>query len=281
MSSRQPDAPDDLGEKRDPEFIRRWLGHLAWMVDEYHHTTVDGLEHVPRGAALAVGNHNGGIMSPDMFALMVAWWRRFGTDEPAYGLMHDLPFHVPVLGDALARCGAVRARPANAVALLERGARVLVYPGGDLDAFRPASRRNEVVFGERTGFVRIALRTGVPIVPVVSVGAHDAFHVLDDGRALVQRLGLKRFTRIEVMPVALALPFGLSVGPGPYLPVPVRMHLRVLPPIGWPSLPPEAADDRDVVWDCREQVRGAMQAALDELARDRELGRRRLRLFGR
>ena len=274
MSDRHGEDPDDLGERRDPEFIRRWLGTLAWLVDEYHHTTVEGLEHVPVGPALAVGNHNGGIMSPDMFALMVAWWRHFGPDEPAFGLTHDIPFLIPVLGEALGRLGAVRARPANAVALLERGARVLVYPGGDLDAFRPASRRHEIVFGERTGFVRIALRTGAPIVPVVSSGAHDAFHVLDDGRALVRRLGLKRFTRVEVLPIVLALPFGLSVGPNFYLPIPVRMHLRVLPPMRWPSLPPEAADDREVVWRCREEVREAMQVALDDLARMPGLGRR-------
>ena len=267
-------ADPELGSRRDPEFIRANLDKLAFLVERYHETDVEGLEHVPEGAALAVGNHNGGLMSPDMFALMVAWWRHFGVDTPAYGLMHDLPFRIPVIGDALARCGAVNAHPANAAALLGRGVKVLVYPGGDIDAFRPASKRHEIVFGERRGFIRVALRARAPIVPIVSVGAHDAFHVLTDGREMVRRLGLKRFSRVEAFPIALCLPWGVTFGPALYWPLPVRMRIRVLPPIAWPSLPKEAADDDAIVGACREEVRSAMQTALTALAREGGHGRR-------
>jgi 1-acyl-sn-glycerol-3-phosphate acyltransferase len=207
---------------------------------------------------------------------MVAWWRHFGIDAPAYGLMHDLPFRIPVIGDALARCGAVHARPANAVSLLGRGHKVLVYPGGDLDAFRPASKRTEIVFGERRGFIRVALRARVPIVPIVSVGAHDGFHVLSDGREMVRRLGFKQHSRIEAFPVALCLPWGLSFGPAPYLPWPVRIRIRVLPPLAWPELPPEAADDDALVAACRNEVLAAMQTALTALAAEGGHGRRTL-----
>ncbi|HSQ67870.1 MAG TPA: lysophospholipid acyltransferase family protein [Polyangiaceae bacterium] len=258
----------DLGARRDPRVIRTYLPWLDLLFRHYHHATVEGLEHVPEGPALAVGNHNGGLMSPDMFALMVAWWRRFGIDSPAYGLMHDMPFRLPVVGELMPRLGAVRARPANAVELLRRGSKVLVYPGGDIDAFRPWSRRHEIVFGRRRGFVRVALRTGAPIVPVVSAGAHDAFRILTDGRGLVTRLGLKRIARVEVFPVTLCLPWGVSFGATFYWPLPVRIRVRVLPPMRWPELGPEAAEDETVVWRCREQVRAAMQAALDDLARE-------------
>ena len=269
-------ADPGVGSRRDPEFIRANLDTLAFLVERYHQSSVEGLEHVPEGPALAVGNHSGGIMSPDMFALMVAWWRHFGVDTPAYGLAHDLPFRIPGLGDVLSRCGAVRARPANAAALLGRGFKVLVYPGGDIDAFRPASKKDEIVFGERRGFIRVALRARVPIVPIVSAGAHDGFHVLTDGRAMVRRLGLKRLARIEAFPVALCLPWGISFGPAFYWPWPVRMRIRVLPPLAWPSLPPEAADDDAIVTACRDEVRVAMQTALTELAREGRHGRRSL-----
>lgn len=274
-------ADPELGSRRDPAFIRAHLDKLAFFFNHYHQTSIEGLEHVPEGAALAVGNHNGGIMSPDMFALMVAWWRHFGVDTPAYGLAHDLPFHVPIINDLLARCGAVRARPANAAALLARGLKVLVYPGGDIDAFRPASKRHEIVFGERRGFVRVALRARAPIVPVVSVGAHDAFHVLTDGRALVRRLGLKRFSRVEVFPIALCLPWGVSFGPAAYWPLPVRIRIRVLPPLAWPSLPAEAAADDALVAKCCDEVRAAMQTALTDLAREGGHGRRGFSFGGR
>ncbi|MBI2897258.1 MAG: 1-acyl-sn-glycerol-3-phosphate acyltransferase [Deltaproteobacteria bacterium] len=266
--------PPDM---RDPEYIRAALPALSFLVERYHETRITGLDELPRGPALVVGNHNGGIMSPDMFALMVAYWRRWGADAPAYGLMHDLPSMIPFVGSAMARFGAVPARPATALDLLRRGAKVLVYPGGDLDAFKPHSRRHEIVFGRRRGFIRVALRAGVPVVPVVSVGAHEAFHVLTDGTNLARLLGTKRLTRVEVLPVTLGLPWGLWVGAMGYLPLPVRMRLHVLGPIAWPDLGPEAADDDEVVWRCREQVRVAMQAAMDSLVAEGGFGRKSLR----
>jgi 1-acyl-sn-glycerol-3-phosphate acyltransferase len=261
-------------EARDPRFIRASLPALAYGLEHWHRFEARGLEGVPDGAALVVGNHNGGIMSPDMFALMVAYWRRFGADAPAYGLMHDFVFRVPVLGATMARLGALPASPGHAREALARGAKVLVYPGGDLDAFKPYARRHEIVFGERSGFVRVALRARAPVVPVVSVGAHEAFHVLADGAELARRSGWKALTRMEVMPVVAGLPWGLWVGPGAYLPMPVDMKLHVLPAIGWPHLGPEAADDPATVARCREEVRATMQAALDALVAEGGFGRR-------
>ncbi len=270
----------DVGGDRDPEFIRRHLATLAAWVERYHHSEVEGLDRVPPGPALAVGNHNGGIMAPDTLALMAAWWRHFGVDEPSYGLAHDVAFRVPGLRELLLRVGAVPARQEVALALLRRGSKVLVYPGGDLDAFRPASRAGEVVFGARRGFVRAALRARVPIVPIVSAGAHEAFHVLTDGRALVRRLRLKRLTRIEVLPLVLCLPWGVAVGPLPYLPLPVRIRVRVLAPIAW-DLPAEAADDPATVARCGDEVVCAMQTGLDALSREGGHGRvARLRALG-
>jgi hypothetical protein len=67
------------------------------------------------------------------------------------------------------------------------------------------------------------------------------------------------------------------LGPVPYLPVPVRIHLRILPAIRWPELGPSDADDDSVVWRCREEVREAMQRGLDELVLEGSVGPR----FGR
>lgn len=271
---RDIDRMESVGARRDPEFIRANQDKLAFYFERYHHVTVEGFENVPDGPTLAVGNHNGGIMSPDMFGLMFAWWRHFGADDPAYGLAHDLGFRLPVLGEMLARAGGVPARQDNARALLDRGARVLVYPGGDLDAYRPWAHRHRIVWGERKGFIRVALRSGVPIVPIVSAGAHEAFRVLSDGRRLVAALGLKRISRIEVFPIALCLPWGITAGPAFFLPMPVRVKIRVLPPLRWPELGPDAADDDAIVRRCRSEVHGVMQSALDELSRDRSLGAR-------
>src|SRR5439155_18910220 len=85
-------------ERRDPEFIRGELPRLGWLYDHYNEIVVEGLSNLPPRRALIVGNHNGGLMAPDMFALMVAHWRAHGVEAPAYGLMHDLPFYAPLVG---------------------------------------------------------------------------------------------------------------------------------------------------------------------------------------
>ena len=183
------------------------MGWIGQLLDLWFAPDVSGLEHVPGGPALVVGTHNGGNSAPDMFATMVAFWRHFGPDRPAYGLAHDQVCRAPVVGRWIQKLGAVPARQAHAAELLRRGAAVLVYPGGDLDAFKPWSERHTVKFGERAGFIKTALRARVPIVPVISVGAHETFAVLTDGRDLARRLGLKRWTRLEVLPIILCLPW--------------------------------------------------------------------------
>jgi 1-acyl-sn-glycerol-3-phosphate acyltransferase len=267
----QPLGPDPL-EWRDPGFILGELPLLGALIDRWFAPDVEGLEHLPQGPSLVVGTHNGGTLAPDMFTLMVACWRRFGVELPAYGLAHDQVFNMPVVGRWIARLGAVPARQRNARALLDRGATVLVYPGGDLDAFKPWRERHLVKFGDRTGFIRTAVAAGVPIVPVVSVGAHETVRVLTDGRDLARRLGLKALFRFEVLPVMLCLPWGVWVGAfETHLPAPSKIRIRMLPPIDL-GLPPEAAGDEAAVLAARERVRATMQEALDGLVAEGHFG---------
>lgn len=83
-----------------------------------------------------------------------AAWRHFGAARAAYGLAHDMVFELPFLGKWIARLGAVPASQENARLLLERDVAVLVYPGGDLDAYKPHREQFQVKFGGRKGWVR-------------------------------------------------------------------------------------------------------------------------------
>lgn len=273
-----PGLPADPLERRDPEAIAATASVLGAWLDLWFAPEVRGFDGVPEGPALLVGSHNGGLAAPDMFCLMVAGWRYFGPAAPAYGLAHDQVLTAPGLGWALARLGAVPASPSNAVTLLERGARVLVYPGGDVDVFRPYSERHRIKLAGRRGFARVALRAGAPIVPVVSVGAHETIRVLSDGRGLARAIGLKRWTRVEVLPVFACLPWGLWVGPAEtHLPVPSQIRIRLLPPVPV-ARDPEAADDEERVAALATEVERRMQAGLDELAAEPGYGvRARLR----
>lgn len=262
--AREKVRPDDLGA-RDERFIRRVLPLLGVFYDEYFRCETEFVAEIPEGACLVVGNHNAMTGIPDMFCHMVAFWRRYSPSRLGFGLMHDAPFSFPFAGAWLNAAGAVAAKPINAKRSLDRRAATLVFPGGDLDSCKPFSRRYEIEFGRRRGFIRTALREGVSIVPVVSAGAHQSLFIATDGRSIADALGLPARFRSNVWPIGFALPYGLVFGlPAPHLPPPVKIHTRIGPPITF-DLSPRAADDPDAVEACFEQVRSAMQATLDDL----------------
>lgn len=252
--------PDAL-HGRNPRLIARLLPALRLTARHYFRLRTEGFDALPAGPALYVANHNGGIAGPDLLCTLTSLWGAHGPEAPVYALAHDFAMRqLEPFGYALQQFGAIRATPGNAVRALQAGARVLVYPGGDLDAYRHARRRDEIVFGERTGFVRVAMAAGVPIVPIVAHGAHRSAYIFSEGKTLARHIGLKRWARLERFPLALALPWGIAAGPWtPYLPLPFPIRLRVLAPIAvTPGEEPATV---------RERVRAAMQSALDDLAR--------------
>jgi 1-acyl-sn-glycerol-3-phosphate acyltransferase len=251
----------DRLDARDPALIAAVLPFARLSNERYFRLRKEGFDSLPTGPALYVGNHNGGIAGPDLCCTLASLWDARGPEAPLYALAHDFAMRqVQRFGAVLQRFGAMRAAPGNALRALQSGAQVLVYPGGDLDAYRHASRRDEVILGQRTGFVRVAQAAGVPIVPIVAHGAHRSAYIFSEGEALARFLGLKRWARLERFPLALSFPWGLTLGPWlPYMPLPFPIQLRALPPIAAPA----DADPAEI----REQVRAAMQTALDDLAR--------------
>ncbi|CAN5907937.1 lysophospholipid acyltransferase family protein [soil metagenome] len=250
----------DLLAGRDSALIATVLPLIELANRYYFRLRAEGFDALPTGPALYVGNHNGGIAGPDLACTLGTLWRTRGPEAPLYALAHDFAMrHFRPLGAVIGRLGAISAHPGNASSALAAGAQVLVYPGGDLDAYRLTRRRDEIVLGERTGFVRVAQAAGVPIIPIVAHGAHRSAYIFSEGEAIARSVGLKRWARLERFPLAFALPWGFAPGPWlPYLPLPFSIRLRALPAIA-------AAPDEDPVV-IRERVRAAMQTALDEMA---------------
>ncbi|NJN23518.1 MAG: hypothetical protein HC810_02800, partial [Acaryochloridaceae cyanobacterium RL_2_7] len=132
-------------QARDGQVIEAMLPLLQWAYEHYYTVETQGLEHVPNEPILMVGSHNGGLGAPDMFMLMYAWFRQFGTERPAYGLMNPKMWTgYPDLAKLAARTGAVRAHPKIAIAALKANASVLVYPGGARDVFRHHRLRHHI-----------------------------------------------------------------------------------------------------------------------------------------
>ncbi|PKN26718.1 MAG: glycerol acyltransferase [Deltaproteobacteria bacterium HGW-Deltaproteobacteria-22] len=265
LDPRRPDAGFHP-ELRDPEFIRTLLKLIMPLARCYFRLQTHDVHHVPReGAALLVGNHNGGLQPVDSFFTAGAIAEEQGADRAVFGLAHDYLWREPSLADFLHRVGGLRAHQDAARMGLDAGGLVLVYPGGDVDTFRPFDERNRICMGDRKGFIKTALRAGVPIVPVVSVGAHEAWFVLSRGEKIAAALDFKHRLRTEVCPIVLALPLGLTSGMLPYLPLPAKMDIRFLPPIRWKGLAPRHAEDPEVLARCYDEVVGVMQTAMDEM----------------
>lgn len=258
---------------RNPRIFEQLMPWWEWLYYYYFRVSTSGWEHIPAsGPALLVGSHNGGLAAPDMFMMMVDWCWRFGAERPVYGLMHPKVWQVmPTLARLGVQGGALQAHPKMAIAALKTGASVVVYPGGIQDVFRPHALRHTIHFNDRKGFIKLALREGVPIIPMISCGAHDTFMVLTDLYPQVQQWrtqwGLPWVMGIdpEVFPLYLGLPWGIAAGPLPHIPLPVAIHTQVCAPIVFECYGTDAAQADDYVEACYETVRDTMQTALDRL----------------
>lgn len=251
--------------RRDPEFIRRYRS--VWRtLGGYFSPEVRGIERVPReGAVLVVGNHSAVYLYPDAWAIGDALVERRGVDAPTYTLAFDLLFAVPGVGDVLRRSGAMPADRTAAEAALAGGSAVLVFPGGDHDACRPWTDRDRVDFGTHRGFIRLALRTGVPVVPAVGYGAHHAVVVAARGEPFARVMGFAG-VRVNVFPVLVGPPFGLT--PLLALPLPAKVIVEFLPALDWTAYGAAAADDPAVVERCYTDVVATMQSSMDRLHRE-------------
>jgi 1-acyl-sn-glycerol-3-phosphate acyltransferase len=255
----------DLDE-RDPDFIRERLP-LMWLIASiWYRGEVRGLGNIPEsGPVLLVGNHSGGNMTPDTIIFTLAFSTYFGVERHFYQLAHNLVLSMPTLG-SLRKFGTVAASPKNSEKALESGAALLVYPGGDYEVHRPTWERNRVDFGNRKGFIRLALEQNVPLVPVVSIGGQETALFLSRGERLARLLALDRVFRLKVLPISLAVPWGLNIGDMlGHLPLPAKITIETLPAI---DLRAEFGPDPDVD-EIYDHVRRLMQDTLDALAAER------------
>jgi 1-acyl-sn-glycerol-3-phosphate acyltransferase len=257
----------DLDE-RDPDYIRDNLPGLWMLASLYFRAEVRGLRHIPeeRGVLL-VGNHSGGNLTPDTSVFTLAFSTYFGVERRFYQLAHNLVLSWPGLSQ-LRKYGTVAASPENANKALDSDAALLVYPGGDYEVHRPSWESAKVDFGGRKGFIRLALDKDVPIVPVVAIGGQETALFLSRGERLARLLALDRMFRLKVLPISLALPWGLNVGDllG-HIPLPAKITIQVLPPI---ELREEFGPHPDLD-EAYDSILTRMQATLDLLQQERRL----------
>ena len=265
VSGRIPRAELD---DRDPDYIREHLPALWLLASYYFRADVRGLDRIPQeGPVLIVGNHSGGNVTPDTTVFMLAFGAFFGAERRFYQLVHNLVLAMPI-PIPLRKYGAVVASHENAKLALEKGAAVLVYPGGDWEVHRPSWQTNKVEFAGRKGFIKLALDAKVPIVPLVAIGGQETALFLSRGERLAKALGLDRMFRLKVLPISITIPWIINIGDMlAHWPLPAKITMEAMEPIDLrKQFGPNP--DFDQVYD---EITALMQEKLDELAAERTL----------
>jgi 1-acyl-sn-glycerol-3-phosphate acyltransferase len=221
----------------------------------------EGLEHIPReGGALLVANHAGAIPSD---APVIMHGIETELSRPVYGMADNLFRSLPVIGTLWSRAGGVPAHPDNAYRLLHDEQQLaLVFPEGTKATGKHVTERYRLRRFGRGGFVEIAMRAGVPIVPIAVVGNEEAMPIVWKSPRLAKLLNL------PYVPVTANM---FVVGPvlGLVVPFPAKFRLRVLPPISFDVAPNQERYNRSVVMEQAERIRDSLQASVDELLQER------------
>jgi len=241
----------------------------------YFRLEVEGWEHVPAEPSLVVGVHSGGALTMDAWTLVNAWHVHFEGKRHLHGTAHDVLMATPGLGDYFRAVGVIAANRTSVGAALGQGKDVVVWPGGEVDAMRSWRKRDVATLGGRTGFVKQAIRSGVPILPVATVGGHDTVFVLSEGKwlanALDKVLGLKKTLRGSNLPIIAGFPFPLAVEVLPaHVPLPAKIRTELLEPIEVDH-DPDRANDAAYVQKIYDRVAAEIQAGMDRLAAKRTL----------
>src|SRR3954452_11543906 len=261
-------------DERDDNLME--LGKYFWnpLIDYWFRMEMEGWERLPPPPALLIGIHSGAPFVWDAWTVGFHWWRHFGHERPLHGTAHDALMAAPGVGWYFRKMGVLPAAPDSITGALAEGRDVALWPGGEVDSLRPWVRRDQAELAGRTGFIRLAIKTGVPIVPIATVGGPDAMPVIFSGRRLAKGLRLDQVARLKRFPIALQAPWGISLAALPEIPFPTKIRTAFQEPIEFED-DPKLAEDNDYIQQKYDEVEGSIQRGIDTLAR-----RRRLPLFG-
>jgi len=264
----EPQPPNETVLKLQQPFVD--------LLDRYYfRVEVEGWERVPDRTCLVIGVHSGGAVTMDAWSLVNAWQKHFGGRRFLHGTAHDVLMASPGLGDYFRAVGVIAANRDSVGTALARGEDVAVRPGGEVDAMRSWRKRDVAVLGGRTGFVKQAIRSGVPILPVATVGGHDTVFVLSEGKWLADALdrvtGLKKTLRGANLPIIAGFPFPIAIEVLPaHVPLPAKIRTELLDPIDVDE-DPGRVDDEAYVRKIYDQVHAEIQAGMDRLAARRKV----------
>ena len=240
----------------DEEFAEAVFPFFEFLYERWWRIEADGLVNVPsHGRALIVSNHAGSLFPFDGTMITGAIMKEHPLPRWPKIMVLNWAFVLPFLSFFMRRVGGLPASPHNAARALEQDHLVMVFPEGVKGTGKPFSERYRLQRFGRGGFVEVALRAQAPIVPVAVVGSEEIYPLIGNSSALA---------RLSGAPFAPITPTFPWLGPLGLIPLPSKWRIEFCPPIDLSEYPPEAAEDRRLVFDLSEQVRETIQEKLYE-----------------
>jgi 1-acyl-sn-glycerol-3-phosphate acyltransferase len=240
----------------DEEFAEAVYPFFDFLYEVWWRVQATGVGNVPsHGRALVVSNHSGSLFPFDASMLVGAIMKEHPLPRWPRPMVLNWAFELPFLSFFMRKVGGVPASPFNAIRLLEQDEIVMVFPEGVKGTGKPFSERYRLQRFGRGGFVEVALRTRSPIIPVAVVGAEEIYPKLAESKTLARLLGA------PFVPITPTLPW---LGPLGLIPLPSRWRIEFCDPIDLSEYPPEAADDRALLFEISERVRDTIQEQLYE-----------------
>lgn len=245
----------------DPKFADHVAPALTFLYNRYFRVSMKGADHLPStGRALVVANHSG-TLPLDAAMIQVGLHQEHEAHRMVRPLVEDFVFHSPLLGTLIRRIGGVRANFENAERLLVGGQLAAVFPEGIQGVGKRFRERYRLKRFGRGGFVKLALKTRSPIVPVAVVGAEETYPLLG------KLSWFSRSTGIPFLPVTPTFPW---LGPLGLLPLPTKWTISVGAPIYvHEQFGSQDWNNRILVNKVAEQVRSTIQSMVDDSLRTR------------
>lgn len=242
------------------------------IIEKYHRATFQGMENIPADTPfVSVGNHGGVHFMPEAWL----WITKYHAEKRAVPMLtltkkklHHLArnLHLPVN-----RLGLVDDTPETALMALESGYAIATYPGSDQDISKSFWDRNKIEFFGNVGYVRAAIASQKPILPVVGCGGGETLVTLHSGESFAKRFKLDKLLGVRSWPIFWSFPRGLHSGHLPHfsIPFPTKVEMSILPPVSVAEFDAKDADDPKVVYALNDKIIAMMQEELDRLAKGR------------
>lgn len=250
---------DDFGY--DQRYLKYWMPFFEFLYYKWWRVEAKGLRHIPNhGRAILVANHSG-TLPFDAAMIMTSIKLNHKERRFARPLVEDRVYHFPFVGPFVSRVGGIRACQENALRLLEQNQMIVVFPEGIKGTGKLFGHRYKLQRFGRGGFIKLALRSGSPIIPVSVIGAEETFPLLWKIHWVARNIGLPYFPITPTFPI---------LGPLGALPLPSKWIIRFGKPIPLEKYTPDDANDRLLVNRLSENVRLTIQRMVNEGLKERK-----------